>query len=88
MTGDLFTQAGDGPALVTESLLPAAMATEDAFKSTSLTPQTAPTIRKLAGLEPQTLAVMHGSCFRGDGARELQALADYYAAAFRAAAAA
>ena len=88
MTGDLFSQAGNGPALVTESLLPAAIATEEGFKATTLAPHTAPTIRKLAALEPETLAVMHGSCFRGDGSAELMALADYYNAAFRAAAAA
>ena len=88
MTGDLFSQAGNGPALVTESLLPAAIATEEGFKATTLAPHTAPTIRKLAALEPETLAVMHGSCFRGDGSAELMALADYYNAAFRAVAAA
>ena len=48
------------------------------FRSSALTPQTAPTIRRLAALEPRTLAVMHGSCFSGDGAGELRALADFY----------
>ncbi|HSV04565.1 MAG TPA: MBL fold metallo-hydrolase [Phenylobacterium sp.] len=86
-TGDLFTHVGDGAALTHESLVAAAAATEAMFRSTSLTPQTAPTIRRLAGLAPRTLAVMHGSCFSGDGARELQALADYYQAAFETAAA-
>jgi flavorubredoxin len=84
MTGDLFSQAGNGPALVTESLLPAAIATEEGFKATTLAPHTGPTIRRLAALKPRTLAVMHGSCFKGDGATELQGLADYYDAALKA----
>jgi flavorubredoxin len=85
MAGDLFTHAGDGPALTRESIVPAAAATEDMFRSTSLTPQLAPTVRRLAALAPKTLAVMHGSCFAGDCAGELGALADYYAGAFAAA---
>jgi hypothetical protein len=31
-------------------------------------------MEKLAGLNPQTLAVMHGSSFRGDGAQALRDL--------------
>jgi flavorubredoxin len=84
-TGDLMAQAGNGPAMTEESLLQAAAGTEEAFQASSLTPRTAPTIRRLAGLEPKTLAVMHGSCFRGEGARELEGLAEYYAQALEAA---
>ena len=47
--------------------------------ATSLTPATAPTIRKLAELQPTTLAIMHGSSFTGDGAGMLHGLADAYA---------
>ena len=36
------------------------------------------TIRRLAELAPTTLAIMHGSCFSGDGAAALNALADDY----------
>jgi hypothetical protein len=36
------------------------------------------TIRRLAGLAPRTLALMHGPSFRGDGAAALTALADNY----------
>ncbi len=57
------------------------------FKSTSLTPPIGATIRRLAALEPPLLAVMHGSCFAGNGADELNQLADFYEAQFRAAAA-
>ncbi|MDB5447007.1 MAG: fold metallo-hydrolase [Phenylobacterium sp.] len=83
--GDLFAHVGDGPALTRESIVAAAAQTESMFRSTSLTPQLAPTIRRLATLNPQTLAVMHGSCFAGDGGGELRALADFYQGAFEAA---
>ncbi|HSS09615.1 MAG TPA: MBL fold metallo-hydrolase [Acidimicrobiales bacterium] len=76
--GDLFSQVGDGPALTTGDLLDAAAQAEDMFGSTCLTPHTAPTIRRLAELEPRTLAVMHGSSYDGDCAKALHALADDY----------
>jgi flavorubredoxin len=88
MTGDLFTAAGDGPALTKDSIVEAAAQTEEMFKASSLTPQLAPTIRRLAALQPKTLAVMHGSCFAGDCAAQLNGLADYYAKALAAAQAA
>jgi flavorubredoxin len=88
MTGDLFTAAGDGPALTRDSIVEAAAQTEEMFKASSLTPQLAPTIRRLAALQPTTLAAMHGSCFTGDCAGQLNGLADYYAKALAAAQAA
>ena len=39
------------------------------------TPQTEGVLRPLAGLEPETLAVMHGSCYSGQGGRLLRDLA-------------
>jgi hypothetical protein len=39
------------------------------------TPRTDGILNKLADLSPQTLAIMHGSSFTGDGARALQSLA-------------
>ena len=83
--GDLFTQLGDVPASTTDAVLAAAGFAEDAFGATCLTPQTGPTIRWLADLAPTTLAVMHGSCFTGDGAAALNALADDYDARLAAA---
>jgi flavorubredoxin len=78
--GDLFTHLGDGlPAVTDADIVGPALAAEDLFKASALTPQTAPTIRKLAALEPRTIAVMHGSSFNGDGAAALNALADGYA---------
>ena len=76
--GDLFTQLGDGPALSTGDVLEGAAQAEDIFGSTCLTPNTAPTIRRLAELEPTTLAIMHGSSYNGDGTKALLALADDY----------
>ena len=46
--------------------------------ATSLTPATAPTIRRLADLAPSALGLMHGPSFAGDGAAALRALADDY----------
>jgi flavorubredoxin len=79
--GDLFAQIGQGPALVRDRVLDAAIAAENAFQATSLTPETGPTIRMLATLEPRRLAAMHGSSYEGDCAALLSQLADYYEAA-------
>ncbi len=76
--GDLFAHLGNGPAITTESILDAAIAAENAFQATALTPSTAPTIRGLAALVPKRLAVMHGSSYAGDCAAALNGLADYY----------
>ena len=76
--GDLFTHLGDGPAITANDLLDAAAQAEDVFGATCLTPATAPTIRRLAQLEPKTLAIMHGSSYSGDASKALLALADDY----------
>jgi flavorubredoxin len=76
--GDLLSQVGDGPALATTDLLEAAAQTEDMFGATCLTPNTAPTIRRLAELAPRTLAIMHGSSYEGDSAKALLDLAEDY----------
>ena len=87
LCGDLFTQLGDGPAVTTDDIVEAASQAEDVFGASCLTPTTGSTIRGLAALSPSTLAVMHGSCFSGDGAAALLALADNYDARLRAASA-
>jgi hypothetical protein len=56
-----------------------ALAAEDMFHDTCLTPSTAPTMRMLADLAPRTLALMHGPSFTGDCAAALRDLADGYA---------
>jgi flavorubredoxin len=79
LCGDLFSQLGDGPAITTNDIVEPAGQAEDIFKASCLTPNTAPTIHRLAELAPTTLAVMHGSSFTGNGSQALHALADDYA---------
>lgn len=78
--GDLLSQLGPGPAVTTDDVVEAAFAAEEMFHATALTPSTAQTIRALGDLEPETLAIMHGSSFRGDGRKALYALAEGYEA--------
>ncbi|MEJ8856825.1 MBL fold metallo-hydrolase [Variovorax robiniae] len=82
--GDLFTHTGNGPALVESDIVGPAMAAEALFHATSLSPATAPTIRTLAKLEPQALALMHGSSRRSRCGEALMQLADAYEAMARA----
>jgi flavorubredoxin len=78
MCGDLFTQLGNGPALTDGDIVGPAIAGEDVFNYSGLSPNMGTTIRGLAKLAPRTLALMHGPSFRGDGAAALRALADDY----------
>jgi len=78
LCGDLFTQLGQGPAVTSNDVLAAAAQAEDVFGASCLTPTTAPTIRALADLDPNTLAVMHGSSVTGDCSGALRGLADDY----------
>jgi len=78
LCGDLLTQLGQGPALSSNDVLAAAAQAEDVFGASCLTPATAPTIRALADLDPNTLAVMHGSSVTGDCSGALRGLADDY----------
>jgi flavorubredoxin len=83
--GDLFTCVGEGPALVHDTdLVGPALAAEDVFGATALTAETGPTIRRLADLEPRTLALMHGPAHAGDCRQALLDLADAYDARFAA----
>ena len=79
LCGDLFTHTGNTPALTAGDILGPAIAAEEMFRSTSLGQATAPTIRKLATLKPNTLGLMHGASFNGDCAAALNGLANYYA---------
>jgi flavorubredoxin len=78
LCGDLFTHLGDGPALTTGDIVEPAMEAEALFRSTSLAPDTADVMRRLGGLAPSTLALMHGSSFSGDGAKALGEFAAAY----------
>ncbi|HKD48924.1 MAG TPA: hypothetical protein VKB67_14645 [Rhizomicrobium sp.] len=79
--GDLLTHGGDGPAITESDIAAPAIAMEDMFHAMSMAPNSAEVLRRLAGLKPTTLAVMHGSSFRGDGGAALRALALYCDAA-------
>lgn len=78
-SGDLFTALGNGPAVTDSDIVEPALAAEAMFHATALTPMTAPTIRRLAELDPNTLALMHGPAFTGAGAAALEDLAAGYA---------
>lgn len=77
--GDLFTQLGDGPALTEGDILGPSIEAENVFGYSSLAPGTPTTIERLAGLQPRTVAAMHGSSFTGDCAAALHDLANFYA---------
>ena len=76
--GDLFTHTGDVAAITTRDIVGVAKAAEEQFHASSPTPLAGATLRKLAKLNPTTLALMHGSTFRGDGASALMDLADAF----------
>lgn len=78
LCGDLFSQVGAPPALTSGDIVGPALAAEAMFHATALAPHTAATIRSLGDLQPGTLAVMHGSSFRGDGRQALYDLAAAY----------
>jgi flavorubredoxin len=76
--GDLLSHTGDGPALSSDDLVGPALAADQMFGGTALGSTTAPIIRKLAALEPTTLAVMHGSSSQTRCSDALLRLADAY----------
>jgi flavorubredoxin len=79
---DLFHHFGDGEPLASSDLIDPtrrAMLTMQQGPLSGYMPYTRATegqLRALAELKPETLAVMHGASFRGDGARQLIELAD------------
>jgi flavorubredoxin len=78
LCGDLFSQVGDGPALTTGDIVGPAIAGEDLFQYSALSPGMGATLRTLAKLAPRTLALMHGPSFTGDSRAALNALAEDY----------
>ena len=78
--GDLLTHGGDGPAITESEVAAPAIAMEDMFHAMSMAPNTGEVLEGLADLKPLTLAIMHGSSFRGDGAAALRTLARHCAA--------
>jgi flavorubredoxin len=78
LCGDLFTQLGDGPAVLDDSPMERAIEGENTFGYSTLTPTSAPTIERLADCAPATLALMHGPTYTGDGRKSLLDLAADY----------
>jgi flavorubredoxin len=76
--GDLFTHLGAVEPLTRSDIVGPAKAAEEVFHASALTATTGATIRALAELHPQTLALMHGASFAGDCERALRELADAY----------
>jgi flavorubredoxin len=85
LCGDLFSRSGEAPVTTTADIVAAAIAHDRKMHGNSLTPSTAPTLRRLAALNPRLLALMHGPTFVGDGAVPLNAFADYFEGALQAA---
>ena len=82
---DLFHQAGDRPAIVETDIVGAARELLEGYEKTifanymPVTPRTQGVLYRLAAMAPTTVATMHGSCFRGDGAGAIRELADVIA---------
>jgi flavorubredoxin len=79
LCGDLFTQGGaDGVPLTESEVLGPSEAFRQAMPAGSVAVEhnTRALLEKLASTEPTTLALMHGSSYRGDGAVLLRGLAD------------
>jgi flavorubredoxin len=77
LCGDLFTQGGTGlPALTEADILGPSETFRRALDYYSHTRGGRRHLERLARLAPATLACMHGSAWRGDGAQLLLALAD------------
>ena len=74
--GDLFTQGGSGDPPLTESdILEPSEAFRKQMDYYSHAPDTVSILARLAAERPLTLACMHGSAWRGDGATLLRGLA-------------
>ena len=80
LAGDLFTHTGRCPALTESDCVAPALEAEELFHATGLNTNLAPTLERLAELEPTTLALMHGASYTGDGTAQLRALSDGYGA--------
>jgi flavorubredoxin len=77
LCGDLFTQPGTGETPVTESdILGPSEALRASLDYYAHAANTRALLDRLAKEAPTTLACMHGSAWRGDGAALLRALAD------------
>jgi flavorubredoxin len=76
--GDLFTMAGDPPAVTDADIVAPALDFETRMRHFTVSAHVVPTLRRLAGLSPRVLAAMHGPAYVGDGPAALRALAAHY----------
>ena len=77
LCGDLFTQFGaEHPAITESDILGPSEASRREMDYYAHAPDTRAMLARLAAERPTTLACMHGSAWRGDGAALLGALAD------------
>jgi flavorubredoxin len=76
LCSDLLGQIGDGPALAAGDVVGPALESERVWRSMSITRETVPMIRRLAALEPRTLAIMHGASLDRGCPAALHAFAD------------
>ena len=77
LCGDLFTQGGaDLPPITESDILGPSEAFRHKMDYFSHTKNARVILERLASTNPTTLACMHGSAWRGDGAELLRALAD------------
>lgn len=74
---DLFTQGGlEHPALTEDDILAPSEAMRARMDYFAHSASSGTILERLATLEPRTLACMHGSAWRGDGASLLRELGD------------
>jgi len=78
LCGDLFSQMGAGPVVTSGDVIERALLAEQMFHATCLAPHTVQTLQGLGDLNPQTLAIMHGSSYQGNGKQALYDLAAVY----------
>jgi flavorubredoxin len=77
LCGDLFTQSGaTNPAITESDILGPSEAFRHKMDYFSHTKHARQMLDRLAATKPETLACMHGSAWRGDGAKLLRALGD------------
>lgn len=77
LCGDLFTQGGKGETALTESdILGPSEAFREPLDYFAHAPSTDAVLERFAAERPGTLACMHGSAWRGDGAALLRELAE------------
>ena len=82
LCGDLFTRFGERhPAITEEDILEPSEAARIAMDYYAHSPDTGRLLGRLADTAPTTLACMHGSAWRGDGASLLRSLASRLATA-------